>query len=363
MTRSLRLALGFTLATAALAGPALLAQTEVTVRNDTELKAALAVLKPNTILKIAPGNYAGGREVIGVERLTIAGLDPKNPPHFQGGLNAWRFSRCEGLTVRHLRVSGQTANGFNIDDGGGSHPLVKNITFEGVEISDVGPRGNHDGIKCSGLKDFTIKDCVLSGWGGQGIDCVGCHDGVITGCRFMGKPGFTATAAIQLKGGTAGVVVEKCRFLNAGERPVNVGGSTGLPHFRPSGAPHEASRIGVRNNHIEGSSCAAAFVGVDGAEFSQNTVLFPEKWIFRILQENRAAAFVPCRNVVIQDNRIVFRRAQVQIDVNIGPGTEPATFRFEGNHWFAEDRPAASKPRLPVEEKSGTWGQDPRPKP
>jgi hypothetical protein len=343
--------------------PFVLQASDITVRTDDELKAALAALKPGTTIKIAPGDYAGGREVRGVEQLTIAGLDPKNPPHFKGGRNAWHFSRCGGLTVRHIRVSGQTNNGFNIDDGGGSHPTVKDITIEGVEISDIGPKGNHDGIKCSGLQNFTIKDCVISGWGGQGIDCVGCHDGVITGCRFTGKTGFSATSAVQLKGGTAGVIVEACRFVNAGERPVNVGGSTGLPYFRPPGAKHEATRIVVRNNHIEGSSCAAAFVGVDGGEFYNNTILFPEKWIFRILQENRAEDFIPSRNVVIKDNFIVFRRSQVQIDINIGPGTNPTSFRFEGNRWFAEDRPQASKPRLPVEEKNGTWGQDPRPKP
>jgi hypothetical protein len=69
---------------------------------------------------------------------------------------------------------------------------------------------------------------------------------------------------------------------------------------------------------------------------------------------------VPCRNVLVRDNRIVFRRAQVQIEVNIGAGTAPDTFRFEKNRWFAEDRPSSSKPKLPVEEKEGTYDSDPR---
>jgi hypothetical protein len=100
---------------------------------------------------------------------------------------------------------------------------------------------------------------------------------------------------------------------------------------------------------------------VDGAEFTGNTILFPQKWIFRILQETRAEGFPPCRNVLVKGNRFVFRRAQIQTDVNIGPGTEPGTFRFEGNHWFAEDRPNASTPTLPSAEKGGVYGTDPRP--
>ena len=299
--------------------------------------------------------------VQGVGRLTVEALDPKNPPHFKGGSVAWHFSRCEGLTLRHVRMSGQRVNGINLDDGGKLDQPVKGITIEHVEISDIGPRGNHDGIKGSGLQGLTIRGCTIAGWGGQGIDLVGCHQSVISGCRFVGKAGFTASAGVQLKGGSSDITVEKCQFTNAGERPVNVGGSTGAAYFRPQGAKSEASRIVVRDNVIEGGLSAAVFVGVDGAEFTGNTILFPTKWIFRMLQENTAEGMVPCRNVLVKGNRVVFRRSQVQTEINIGGGTEPATFRFENNHWFAEDRPDSSKPKLPVAEKDGVYGTDPRP--
>lgn len=333
---------------------------DVIVRDGNSLRTALLGLKPDTTLKIAPGDYSGGHHVSGVEKLTVEALDPKNPPHFKGGANAWHFSRCNDLTLRNLRISGQTGNGLNLDDGGDLANPSTGITIEQVEISDIGPKGNHDGIKCSGLDKLTIRDCTITGWGGQGIDFVGCHHSLITGCKFIGKEGFTASAGIQLKGGTSDVVVEKCHFTNAGERPINLGGSTGLPYFRPQDAKYEAARLIVRDNIIEGSLCAAAFVGVDGAEFSGNTILYPTRWIFRILQETREPEFTSCRSVLIKDNRIVFRRSQVQIDINIGDGTEPETFRFENNRWFAEDKPQASKPRLPVEEKDGVDGVDPR---
>ena len=332
---------------------------ELTVRDAKELQTALPGLKSGTTLKIGPGEYPGGHEVRGITNLTVEALDAKQPPHFKDGGNAWHFAGCAGLTVRNLRVSGQTGNGLNIDDGGNAGG-AKNITLERIEVSDVGPRGNRDGLKCSGLDDLTIRDCTITGWGGQGIDCVGCHRVLITGCRFTGKEGFTATAGIQLKGGSSEATVEKCHFNNGGERPVNVGGSTNLEYIRPLGAKYEAAKIIVRDNVMEGSSCAAAFVGVDGAEFTGNTVLYPGKWIFRILRENQEPDFAPSRNVLVRDNRIVFRRAQVQVDVNISPGTAPETFRFEKNRWFAEDRVQASKPKLPAEEKDGVYGIDPR---
>lgn len=335
---------------------------EIIVRNPQELAASLRTLgtTEKTRIRIAPGIYPGGHHINGITDLTVEALDPKNPPHFQGGANAWQFSQCRGLTVRGLRISGQTGNGLNLDDGGKLDQPVTGVTIEDVTISDIGPTGNHDAIKCSGLVELTIRRCLITGWGGQGIDLVGCHKSLITECRFVGKPGFTATAAIQLKGGTSDIQVTKCHFLQAGERPLNLGGSTGLPYFRPQGAKHEAARLKVYDNTIEGSPCAAAFVGVDGADFSRNTILFPTQWIFRILQETREPGFAPCRNVRIADNRIVFRRSDLRSDLNIGPGTEPQTFVFEGNRWYAADQPKASHPSLPTAEKAGQYGQDPR---
>jgi len=342
---------------AGLATVCLARADEIIVRDAASLRAALRDLKSGTTLKISPGEYPGGHTVSGIERLTIEALDPRQPPVFKGGQTGFHFSRCTDLTLRHLRILGQSVNGLNLDDGGDlAHP-VTGITLEHIEVSDIGPKGNHDGIKCSGLDQATIRDCTISGWGGQGIDFVGCHRSRITGCRLTGKEGFSASAGIQLKGGTSDSIVEQCHFTNAGERPINLGGSTGLPYFRPQGVRHEAARLVVRSNTIEGSLCAAAFVGVDGAEFVSNTVRYPGKWIFRILQETQQPGFAPCRNVLIKDNRITFRRSQVQTDINIGGGTAPETFRFENNYWLAEDKPEASKPRLPVEEKGGVYGR------
>ncbi len=333
---------------------------EIVIADAKQLSQILRNLKPDMTLRIAPGEYPGGHYVNGVASLTIEALDPSDPPHFKGGANAWHFSRCNDLTIRNLRVSGQTGNGLNLDDGGQFDHPTTGITVEHVEISDVGPKGNCDGIKCSGLDRFTIQHCFFTGWGGQGVDMVGCHDGVVRDCQFIGKPGFTASAGVQTKGGSARVLIERCRFIQGGERPLNIGGSTGLNLFRPSHAKYEAQEIIARNNHIEGSSCAAAFVGVDGAEFIGNTILYPEKWVFRILQETTAEGYSRSRNVQIKENRIVFRRTQVQIEINIGGGTEPETFVFAKNYWFAEDNPQASKPRLPTPETNGTYAIDPR---
>lgn len=340
--------------------PAGLGAAEVVVREAGELRATLAALKPGAVLRIAPGRYPGGQSLTGVAEVTIEALDPAEPPVFEGGKSGWHFSRCPGLVLRHLVVRGQSQNGINLDDGGPGQARVTGVRLENLRVSDIGPTGNHDGIKVSGLRELVIADCEVAGWGGQGVDLVGCHEVLITGCRFTGKPGFSASAGVQIKGGSSAVVVERCRFENAGERALNLGGSTGMAYFRPPGAKYEARDLTVRGNRIAGSLCAAAFVGVDGALFEDNTVLFPGRWIFRVLQETRAEGFLPCRHGVVRGNRIVYRRADIREEVNQSDGVAIETFRFETNRWYAEDRPEASRPRLPVAETGGMYGVDPR---
>ena len=353
-----RLLIGFALVVSL--PPLAAVSAEVIVRDPVALRSVLAGAIAGSKIKIAAGEYPGGHHVVGIDDLTIEALDPANPPLFKGGKTGWIFDRCNGLTLRHLRVAGQSINGLNISDGGRLLEPVSGVTLEDIEISDIGPSGNHDGIKCSGVDRLVIRRCAISGWGGQGIDFVGCHHAVISGCRFTGKEGFSASAGVQLKGGTSDVLVEDCVFIDAGERPINLGGSTGLEYFRPPGAKYEATRLTVRGCKIEGSLCAAAFVGVDGAEFNGNTILFPRRWIFRILQETREPGFVPCRAVRISNNKVIFRRGDIRTDVNMGDGIAAETFDFESNHWFAEDAPARSRPALPVAEKSGRYGIDPR---
>ena len=332
----------------------------VLVRDSTSLKSALRRLAAGTVLRIAPGEYTGGMAVQGVANLTVEGADPDQPPHFHGGNSAWHFSNCSGLKLRHLRISGQSRNGVNLDDGGIADRPMTDVTLEHLDISDIGPKGNFDAIKCSGLEDLDISHCSVAGWGGQAIDLVGCHKVVISNCRFSGKADHSQASGVQCKGGSEKVTIENCRFVNAGQRPINAGGSTGPAYFRPAGAKYEARQIFIRKNEISGSLCACAFTGVDQAEFIGNTILFPEKWVFRILQETTTEGFPPCRNVLIEGNRIVFRRSQVGVEINIGAGTAPDTFRFARNQWFAADRPDRSRPNLPTPETNGTYGTDPR---
>jgi hypothetical protein len=336
----------------------------LTVGSPAELRQALRAVSPGTTIRILPGEYAAGIFVASLHGrpdapMTIEGADPQNPPVFVGGETGWQITEGSHFVLRHLRFRGQKANGLNIDDGGTFETPTHHIVLEHISIEDVGPRGNFDGIKLSGVTDFQIRHCRVEGWGGQAIDMVGCHRGTIEDCFFRGKEGFSQSTGPQAKGGSSDITIRRCVFLNAGQRAVQLGGSTGLAYFRPKGVPYEARNILVEDCLFVGGDAAVSFVGVDGATFRHNTIIRPNLWVMRILQETREPGFVPCRGGVFENNLIVFRSTLREV-VNVGPATAPETFRFAENWWYCEDRPQASRARLPAAETAGVYGQDPR---
>jgi hypothetical protein len=337
----------------------------VAVRDDASLRTAVKSARPGTHILIAPGRYRPGVWVENTqgtanEPIIIEGGNPQHPPLFQGGSEACHFAGCSYLTLRNLAIQGQTENGLNLDDGGKYDKPAHHIVLEKIQVSDIGPRGNHDAIKLSGVDDFVVHDCQVDGWGGQSVDMVGCHRGLIEGCRFLGKPECSQETGPQCKGGSSQITIRRCLFRNGGLRAVNLGGSTGLKFFRPQGALYEAKDLCVEGCAFVGSVAPIAFAGVDGAVVRYNTIYHPSKWVMRILQETIEPGFVPCRNGRFEHNLIVFRRAEVQVLVNVGPHTQPESFSFSQNLWYCEDRPASSKPPLPTPETGGLYGINPQ---
>lgn len=335
------------------------------VSDDQGLRRALSEAQAGWRIVLGPGKYSPGAYARGLRGtaespIIIEGAEARNKPVFEGGGGGLQLSDCAHLILRNIAVRGQRVNGINIDDGGSIETPTHHITLEGIDVSDIGPRGNFDGIKLSGVDDLVVRNCTIEGWGGQAIDMVGCHRGLIEGCTFRGKAGFSQDTGPQAKGGSADIVIRNCTFLNAAGRGVNIGGSTGMNFFRPAGAKYEAKNITVEGCRFIGGMAALAFVGVDGAVVRYNTIYNPDKWVLRILQETRQPGFVACRNGRFERNLIVFRRQQVQTIVNIGPATEPGSFGFRENYWFCEDRPGSSRPELPTPELGGVYGKDPK---
>ncbi len=347
--------------------PAMAWCADVTVASDAELRAAIKDARPGTRIRVRPGVYAGGVYAGGLagtseQPIVIEGADPKSPPVFDGGSEAIHLTDAAHVILRHLVIRGQTGNGINIDDGGTYDSPTHHVIVEDVAFRDIGPRGNHDALKLSGVDDFLVRRCTFDGWAGQAVDMVGCHRGVVDECRFRAKDGFDSTTGPQAKGGSSDIVIKKSTFTGPIQRGVNVGGSTGLKYFRPPDMKtFEAKDVTVENcTFRDGVIAPIAFVGIDGALARSNTIDRPGKFVFRILQETTEPGFVPCRSGRIENNTIVFRRRDVREPINIGPNTDAKSFQFVGNQWYCEDEPARSKPNLPSAETGGVYGVKPK---
>jgi hypothetical protein len=337
----------------------------VDVKDVDGLRRALAGATPGTTIRIAPGTYRGGISAGGLRGepgrpIVLTAADPERPPLFQGGGFAFHLSDPAHVELHNLIVEGASGNGINIDDGGTFDTPAHHVVLKGLVVRDIGPRGNHDGIKLSGVDDFKVEGCTVERWGegGSGIDMVGCHRGEIADCTFR-HGDQRGSDGVQAKGGSTDILIRRCRFDHAGQRGVNIGGSTGLPYFRPRPQGYEAKGITVEDCKFDGSMAAVAFVGVDGADVRRNKIYRPRRWAFRILQETRGESFAPCRNGRFTDNLILFNADEMKDPINIGDATAPETFTLARNAWFCLDAPDRSRPSLPIPETDGRYGINP----
>ncbi len=344
--------------------------TDLPVRTAAEFRATVPAAKAGDRILLAPGNYGGGfffTDLHGEagQPIVIAAADPAEPPVFSDAKEGLHLSVPAFVELHDLVFEKLTDNGLNIDDGGKVESPAHDVVLSRLRVRDIGTKGNQDGIKLSGLTDFRVEACVIERWGGGGsaIDLVGCHRGAIERCEFRHSDA-TGASGVQCKGGSSELAIRRNRFDHAGERAVNLGGSTGRPFFRPAwrdGEPHaEARDLIVEGNTFIGSLSPIAFVGVDGAIVRFNTFDRPARWVVRILQENRAADFVPCRRGEFSDNLVIFASAaSVDRAINVGSATAPETFSFARNAWFSPDSPGRSRPKLPVAEIGGLYGREP----
>lgn len=323
-------------------------------------EAANVVLPGDTIL-IHTGTYNGG---IYQENLQGTPTDwifilaaAGETVIFSGGGNAWQFSDGAYLHIEGFIFEQQTGNGVNFDDGGSYDTPAHHIVFKSCTFRDINATGNNDLLKLSGLDSFEIRSCTFlrGAAGGSGIDMVGCHDGIITQCLFEDL----GSNSVQAKGGCRNIRIERNFFKNGGARALNLGGSTGLPFFRPLDAPYEAAELKVYSNVFIGSDAPVAFVGTINTEVVNNTIYLPTKWVLRILQETvDPDRFPPCGNNTFRNN-IIYIDTQVSVECNIGPNTAPETFTFSNNLWFHSENSNWSGPDLPAMDLNSLIGSDP----
>jgi len=325
--------------------------------------------QPGDIIHIAEGSYSGGLhlnlEGTAENPIQILG---EGSVEFVGGSNCIQFSECKYLVVRNIKCRDGSGNGFNVDDGGNydDNEAAAHIIFDDVEIYNIGAGDNEDNLKLSGINDFYVLNSNIHDGSSDGscIDMVGCHDGIIIGNRFEN----CGSNVIQTKGGSEDVTIHGNYMKTVVFRAVNMGGSTNPEYYRPpisSGTNYDARHIRVTSNIIIDAFSAVAYVGCDECLFANNVIYKPRNWVLRILQEitsRNGVDFISSRRGEFVNNIIVFD-STISRFVNIGPDTEPESFRFANNLWYCDDNPdfdyGSGMATLPTVEINPLKQQDP----
>ena len=332
---------------------------------------ALEGVQPGDAIRLLPGDHLRNNSVHNLAGTSnapiwIGGVPGEARPVISGGATAIQLSKLRYVILENLEVRGAAANGINCDDGGdyANRNAARHVLFRNLRIQDIGTGHNNDGLKLSGVNDYFVLDCVFvrMSRGGSGIDQVGCHRGVIARCEFVDS----GSNAIQCKGGSEDIEIRANHIINGGARAINIGGSTGFPFFRPplsTNAPNvEARNIRVVANVIYASDAAVAFVGAVDSLVANNTIVKPQRWVLRILQETVSRGgytFLPCSSNQFINNIVYYNRAQLATHVNNGPNTDATSFTFGNNLWYAFDEPDRSKPILLSAEIDGLYGANP----
>lgn len=327
----------------------------------SNLRDAAGVANAGDTLLFSAGVYNGGQSIASLQGEQNAWItilaDQAGGVIIRGSSSAWHFQDAAYVRIKGIIFEQQTGNGVNVDDGGSYSTPAHDILFQDCIFRDMNASGNNDLLKLSGVDRFSILNCVFQNGasGGSGVDMVGCHDGEIIGNRFENL----GSNAIQTKGGSQSVAIQGNWFENGGHRAINIGGSTGLPYFRPESATFEAAEIRVYANVFIGSMAPIAFVGCTECEVINNTIIDPEKWVVRILQETvDPDRFVSCGNNRFLNNLIYL--GNISTETNIGSNTAPETFVYDGNFWYNYDNQNWNGPRIPVDDVNQRINQNPQ---
>lgn len=323
------------------------------------LQVAATVAQPGDTILIREGVYGSAGHIVDLKGSEVSPIVIRAADNetviFRGGSNAIQLSDPAYLSLEGFIFEGQTGNGVNIDDGGTYDTPAQNIWILNCEWRAMDASGNNDQLKLSGVDYFAVENCRFADGaeGGSAVDMVGCHFGTFRNNSFQNA----GSNCIQAKGGTGYIDIVANHFKDGGQRAINIGGSTGLEFFRPFGATYEAINIYVWSNIFEGSVAPIAFVGSLNSQVFNNTIIRPERWAVRILQES-VDGFAPTGHNSFFNNIIVFTSQQPAF--NIGDGTAPETFTISHNLWYNPDNASWSGPNTPVDEPGRIVNQDPR---
>ncbi len=331
---------------------------DVYVSTMAAFKSAVNAATAGTRIFVAPGTYTG---YIYSENLTgtaanpikILAQDPKNPPTIDatGQGNGFYLDNCKYMVIDGLNVQNASNNSVHVDHS--YNMVLRNVNSH--DVGGSGHTGNNDTFKIVTDHDFLFYGCTVSKWGtggGSGMDIDAAERGLVMKCNFS-WPGLASNSGgnngFQAKMGSNNIGVYNSTFNNAGDRSLQMGGSSDLNLFGLGNVSYgyEAYQMAAMGNTIISGDASADYSVARDCAFEYNTLVNPRLRILRALNENPALGGVTAFNTF--SHNLISYGSVTEIFNNSGlPGVDFSKFTFDSNYWYKTTNPAGSIPSVPL---------------
>jgi len=262
------------------------------------IRKAVSLLAPGVAVRILPGEYEetffeNDRHGTKEQPIWLGGYDPAGEgkrPLMKSPRGFFHSSNCSYMIFHDMEITTPRFPGeeqyrtgvhaLNTSDG--SHFVFRNLYVHHVHDSP---------FKFAGVYHYRLFDCEVShdqqGLRGSGsIDNVGCHHNIVAYNYIHSGVGI----GIVYKGGSANNDISHNLIVNPGMTAMSMGQATGQPFFRPpltdDRTTYEAENIRAYSNIIIGGRSSFQMISSRGCYFVNNTVIHPQSWIFRLLNND-----------------------------------------------------------------------------
>jgi hypothetical protein len=332
-----------------LARPARAAQHLINPGDDWQSRATK--IRPGDEVILLPGRHrpASFDRLVGTSEapITIRGASPQKPAVISAQLDGIRIKHGAHLVIKDLQITGGSASGIWISGAsaeGSAAQRDNDILITNVAISKIGPRGQRHGIYLNALNDVRVVGARIEGWGGSAIELVACSDVTIASGTFKGLVDHTQYCGIRARAGSERVSISECRFENAGDFVICMGGKSNPTDFIPAipsdaqaASVSEAAAIQVDRCKIVGGLCPIALIHADACSVRASTIVRPHRCVMAVLNESPDVRVKPTGRNTFGFNLMVWQAGDIVRLAEIGEGAKADTIVLEDNLWWSNE--------------------------
>ncbi len=342
------LALG-TLATSCVLGlsmPAAAAQYLVRPGDDwSKLKERL---KPGDEVILMPGTHRGARfdDLCGEPKnpIVIRSPDPKTVSTIVADDVGILLRRPKWVRIENIVISDARRAGIVI--AGDAEGRATNISLLNVYVAKTGDFAEKAGISIDQTDHMTLKDCRIEAWYQSGVHISASTDIALSAVQFVGGANTPDEYGVAIDGGSASVILERCRFSPGIGTAIAIGlaetgvlpapltlkeGEKPTPRFLAEGITVERAIVKRAKRFVAFGSCANTLVRA-------NTIIDPET-AYAVLEPPIGFAHITGSSFLA--NLITWLPGTLKKFSTIAGGADAKGLSVEANLWNSAELPAA----------------------